>query len=77
MINSMVYGTTPQEREIVLERNRVSVNDEQKRLEKEKSIRREYKKTLIDDILRFSGCWSREQLEKKDIRTLERIYDYC
>lgn len=64
-LTSMVYGTTPQEREIVLERNRVSVNDELKRLEAEKVIRREYKNNMIDDILRFSSSWTKEQLEKK------------
>lgn len=76
-LNTMVYGTTPQEREIVLERNRVAVNDELIRIEAEKARRREYKKMMIEDIMKFCNRFTREQLEKKDIRTLERIYDYC
>ncbi len=38
---------------------------------------REYKSMLIDHILEFTGMYTRAELEKMSIRTLERIHDYC
>lgn len=39
---------------------------------------KEYKEFLIDGILEFAGDrFTREELEKKAVRTLERIYDNC
>ena len=38
----------------------------------------EYKAFLIDGILEFAGDrFTREELEKKTIRILEKIYDNC
>ena len=37
----------------------------------------EYKQFLIHDILEWTDKFTREQLEKKEIRELEIIYDYC
>lgn len=38
-----------------------------------------YKRMLIDDILDFQGDdgYTRENLQKMSIKTLERIYDNC
>lgn len=39
---------------------------------------KEYKEFLIDGILEFAGDrFTREELEKKTTRVLERIYDNC
>lgn len=37
----------------------------------------EYRKFLIDGIMEFSDKFTVEELEKKPIRVLERIYDNC
>lgn len=37
----------------------------------------EYRKFLIDGIMEFSTTFTVEELEKKPIRVLERIYDNC
>ena len=76
-LNVSVYGLNPHEKEIVLARNLVAVNDELQKIEAEKNRRKEYKKFMIEDILKFRNDFTREELEKKDIRTLERIYDFC
>ena len=40
--------------------------------------REEYKEMLIHDILEWAGDrFTREELERKSITTLERIYDNC
>lgn len=39
---------------------------------------KDYKAMMIDDILDFApGKWTREELQGKTVRTLERIYDHC
>ena len=39
---------------------------------------KEYKEMLINDILEWAGDrFTRDELEKKTIQALERIYDNC
>lgn len=77
-INDIVMGMTPQEKEkyfVQLEKN---TRYELDKVEIEKQERKNYKASLIEDIIKWTnGKWTKEQLMAKDTRTLERIYDYC
>lgn len=77
-LNEITMGMKPHEKEIyfaALHRNAIW---EQQKIEVEREQNRKYKQSLIKDILDWTGDkWTLEELQKKDIRTLERIFDNC
>lgn len=72
-----VNGMTPQEKEQFFLHIEKRHAEEQEKINDEKARRLAYKAQLINDILEWRSDFTREALLKKDIRTLERIYDYC
>lgn len=51
---------------------------EHERIEAEKAQRKRYKSLLIDDILNVANDrFTNEELERKSVTVLERIYDYA
>lgn len=77
-INQIVIGMTPQEKEKYFSHLERNTRFELDKVEIEKEQRKNYKASLIEDIIKWAnGKWTEDQLKAKDIRTLERIYDYC
>lgn len=73
-INEITAGMTPQEKEIYFQHQEKRHREEQEKIEQEKAQLRAYKEMLIDDILSNNRNFTREELQKKSIRTLERIF---
>lgn len=77
-INEIVMGMTPQEKEIYFMQLEENTRYELDKIEIEKQERKNYKASLIEDIIKWTnGKWTEAELQAKSIRTLERIYDYC
>ena len=77
-INEIVMGMTPQEKEIYFKQLEKNTRYELDKIEIEKQERKNYKASLIEDIIKWTkGKWTEAELQEKSIRTLERIYDYC
>lgn len=69
-----VDGMTPQEKEIYFAHMEKRHKEEKEKLEYEKERAKAYKESLINDILNSGTCYSKEELMKKPIRTLERMW---
>ena len=65
---------TPQEKDIYFQHQEKRHREEAEKIEQEKAQLRGYKEMLIEDILRNNRNFTREELQKKSIRTLERIF---
>lgn len=77
-INTIVQGMTIQERTRYFENLDKNTRYELDKVKMEKQRMKEYKESLIEDIIKWTnGKWTREELQGKTVRTLERIYDYC
>ena len=77
-INTIVQGMTVQERARYFENLEKNTRYELDKVEMEKQRLKDYKASLIDDIINWThGAWTREELQGKTVRTLERIYDHC
>ena len=77
-INEIVMGMTSQEKEVYFKQLGKNTRYELDKVEIEKQERKNYKASLIEDIIKWTkGKWTEAELQSKSIRTLERIYDYC
>ena len=72
-INDIVVGMTPQEKALYFAHMEKRHAEEKEKLEAEKAHLRAYKQSLIDDILTYNHNYTREELIRMSIRTLERI----
>lgn len=73
-INEITIGMTPQDKEIYFAHQEKRHREEQEKIEQERMQLRAYKEKLIDDILKSNKNFTREELQKKSIRTLEIIF---
>ena len=73
-INEITAGMTPQDKEIYFAHQEKRHREEQEKIELEKAQLKAYKEYLIEDILQHNKNFTREELRKKSIRTLERIF---
>lgn len=77
-INEIVMGMTSQEKETYFKQLEKNTRYELDKVEIEKQERKNYKASLIEDIIKWTkGKWTEAELQAKSIKTLERIYDYC
>lgn len=72
--NSTVAGMTPQEKEVYFNHMEKRHREEKEKLEYEKERLKAYKESVVNDILKSGTCYSKEELMKKPIRTLERMW---
>lgn len=75
-INKITIGMTPQEKEIYFRHMEKRHAEETEKVKDEKLRLREYKDSLIEDILKLKPDYSREELAGKMTRTLEMIYNF-
>lgn len=73
-INEITMGMTPQEKEIYFEHQEKRHQEEAEKLDAEKVRMRDYKERLIEDILKYRNDFTYEELVKKSVRALERIW---
>lgn len=73
-INEITAGMTPQEKEIYFAHQEKRHREEAEKLELEKQQLKAYKEMLIKDILEHNKNFTYEELKRKSIRTLERIF---
>lgn len=73
-INEITAGMTPQDKEIYFAHQEKRHREEQEKIELEKAQLKAYKEMLIEDILEHNKNFTYEELKKKSIRTLERIF---
>ncbi len=76
-INEITGGMTPQEKDVYFEHQAKRHREEQEKVEIEKAQLKTYKETLIEDIMKINSKFTYEELKKKSVRTLERIYDFA
>ena len=77
-INNIVQGMTNQEKAVYFSHLEKNTRYELDKVEMEKQRLKDYKASLIEDIINWThGAWTREELQGKTTRTLERIYDNC
>lgn len=73
-INEITMGMTPQEKEVYFKHQEKRHQEEAEKLDAEKARMRDYKENLIEDILKDRNDFTYEELARKPIRTLERIF---
>ena len=73
-INEITMGMTPQEKEVYFKHQEKRHQEEAEKLDAEKARMRDYKDHLIEDILKDRNDFTYEELARKPIRTLERIF---
>lgn len=73
-INDITMEMTPQEKEIYFDHMEKRHREEAEELDAEKARMKAYKDSLIKDILKDRKDFTYEELAKKPIRTLERIW---
>lgn len=73
-INDITMGMTPQERETYFKHQEKRHQEEAEKVDAEKARMRDYKERLIEDILKDRNDFTYEELTRKSIRALERIY---
>lgn len=72
-INEVTFGMTPQDKEIYFKHMEKRHREEAEKVNDERFRLQEYKKSLIEDIIRMNPKHSRDELMKKTTRTIERI----
>ena len=73
-INAITMGMTPQEKEVYFTHQEKRHQEEAEMVEAEKASLKVYKDGLIKDILKNRNDFTYEELTKKSVRTLERIW---
>lgn len=73
-INEITMGMTPQEKDVYFKHQKKRHQEEAEKLDAEKARMRDYKEHLIKDILKTRNDFAYEDLTRKPIRVLERIY---
>ena len=73
-INEITMGMTPQEKDIYFTHQEKRHQEEAEKLDAEKARMRDYKECLIEDILKTRNDFTYEELARKSIRILEKIY---
>ena len=73
-LNDMTLGLTPQEKETYFEHLEKRHQEEAEKVDAEKAKLKTYKNDLIRDILKDRKDFTYEELAKKSVRTLERIW---
>lgn len=73
-INEITMGMTPQEKEIYFKHQEKRHQEEAEKLDAEKARLKAYKDDLIKDILKDRNDFTYDELVKKPVRTLERIW---
>ena len=73
-INDITNGMTPQEKEIYFRHQEMRHREEKEKLDAEKERLKVYKEKLIEDILKSRSDFTYDELKKKPIRVLERIW---
>ena len=76
-INEITTGMTPQEKNVYFEHQAKRHREEQEKEEQEKAQLKTYKEALIEDIMKINSKFTYEEIKKKSIRTLEKIYDFA
>lgn len=77
-LNQVTQNLTPQEKQQWAEHRKENIKYEQDKVNMLLSTTIRYKKQLINDILKLDKInhrFTKIQLQKKDIRSLERIFD--
>lgn len=75
--NEITRGMTPQEKEIFFRHMEKRDAEEAEKVEDEKLRLREYKESLINDILKLRPDYSRKELAGKTTRSLEIMHDHA
>lgn len=73
-INAITIGMTPQEKGIYFDHMERRHREEAEKLDTEKARLKAYKDGLIKDILKDRSDFTYDELAKKPVRTLERIW---
>lgn len=73
-MNEITMGMTPQEKDIYFAHQEKRHREEAEKLDAEKARMRDYKECLIEDILKTRNDFTYEELARKSIRILEKIY---
>jgi len=73
-INAMTLGLTPQEKETYFKHQEKRHQEEAEKLDAEKVRLKAYKDDLIKDILKDRNDFTYDELAKKPVRALERIW---
>ena len=73
-LNDMTLGLTPQEKETYFEHLEKRHREEAIKIDAEKAALSAYKAQLIESILKNRNDFTYEELAKKSVRTLERIW---
>ncbi len=73
-INAITTGMTPQEKEIYFNHQEKRHQEEAEKVDAEKARLKAYKDGLIKDILKDRSDFTYDELAKKPVRTLERIW---
>lgn len=69
--SSITLGMTPQEKEIYFAHMEKRHREEAEYIQAQRERTIEYKKLLIEDVLKYRPEFTREQLQKMSIRRLE------
>lgn len=73
-LNAITMGMTPQEKETYFEHLEKRQREEAAKIDAEKAAMKAYKERLIENILKNHNDFTYEELSKKSVRTLERIW---
>lgn len=73
-INDITMGMRPQEKETYFKHQEKRHQEEAEKVDTEKARMKAYKDSLIEDILKDRNDFTYEELAKKSVRTLERIW---
>ncbi len=73
-INDITMGMTPQEKETYFKHQEKRHQEDAEKVDAEKARLKAYKSSLIKDILKDRKDFTYEELAKKPVRTLERIW---
>lgn len=73
-LNEITMEMKPHEKEIFFARQKVSANDEQKRLENQREEMKARREMFVSDLIKRTG-WTREQLAGKGISEIKRLWE--
>ncbi len=76
MNRQITFEMTPQDKEIYFAHQKKRHREEQEKIEQERVQLKSYKDILIEDILKINQNFTYEELKRKSIRVLERIFDF-